>query len=97
VSAAYRRQSAVKAAERLFWRVVDQLDYWVTLARLRVLDALWGSAPETEADRQRKHDHERLEKALLGCHEPDSKRRFPPQPHGEARMWGSKVTYKVSW
>ena len=38
---------------RLFWRVVDQLDYLLTLASLRILDALAGPLPETEADRQR--------------------------------------------
>src|SRR5271163_979747 len=26
----------------LFWRVLDRLDYWLTLARLRILDALAG-------------------------------------------------------
>jgi hypothetical protein len=35
---------------RLFWRVVDYLDYLVTLARLRILDALAGPLPETPAD-----------------------------------------------
>jgi len=38
---------------RLFWRAVDHLDYLVTLARLRILDALAGPLPETPADRQR--------------------------------------------
>jgi hypothetical protein len=38
---------------RSFWRVADQLDYLVTLARLRILDALAGPLPETMADRQR--------------------------------------------
>jgi hypothetical protein len=37
---------------RLFWRVADQLDYLVTLARLRILDALAGPLPETPADRE---------------------------------------------
>ena len=39
--------------ERLFWRVADQLDYLVTLASLRILDALAGPLPETPADRQK--------------------------------------------
>ena len=34
----------------LFWRVVDELDYLLTLARLRILDALAGPLPETPAD-----------------------------------------------
>ena len=38
---------------RLFWRVADQVDYLVTLARLRILDALAGPLPEIPADRQR--------------------------------------------
>jgi hypothetical protein len=38
---------------RLFWRVADQLDYLVTLAWLRILDALVDPLPETPADRQR--------------------------------------------
>jgi hypothetical protein len=39
---------------RLFWRVADDLDYLVTLARLRILDALAGPLPETPADQQRR-------------------------------------------
>jgi hypothetical protein len=38
--------------ERL-WRVADQLDYLVTLARLRILDAVCGPFAETAADRRR--------------------------------------------
>ena len=38
---------------RLFWRIIDRFDYWIWLARLRVVDALYGPEPETEADRQR--------------------------------------------
>jgi hypothetical protein len=39
--------------ERLFWRVADQLDYLVTLAQLRILDAVCGPEPETPVDRRR--------------------------------------------
>jgi len=49
---------------RLFWHVVDALDYFLTLARLRVLDALAGPEPETAADQQRKRDRERMERVL---------------------------------
>jgi hypothetical protein len=49
---------------RLFWRVADDLDYLVTLASLRVLDALAGPEPETPADQQRKRDRERIERAF---------------------------------
>ena len=38
---------------QLFRRVADQLDYLLTLARLRILDALAGPLPETTADRRR--------------------------------------------
>jgi hypothetical protein len=47
---------------RLFWRVADALDYLLTLARLRILDALAGPLPETPADRQR--DRERIKRAF---------------------------------
>jgi hypothetical protein len=49
---------------RLFWRVADDLDYLVTLTRLRVLDAIVGPLPETPADQQREQDRERLRKAF---------------------------------
>jgi phosphatidylserine/phosphatidylglycerophosphate/cardiolipin synthase-like enzyme len=49
---------------RLFWRMADQLDYLVTLARLRILDALAGPLPETPADRQRARDRERIKRAF---------------------------------
>jgi hypothetical protein len=38
---------------RLCWLLVDWLDYLVWLVRLRIIDALYGPQPETEADRQR--------------------------------------------
>jgi len=38
---------------RLFWRVADDLDYLVTLARRRIMDTLAGPEPETPADQQR--------------------------------------------
>jgi len=49
---------------RLFWRVTDQLDYLVTLALLRILDAVCGPEPETSADRQRQRDRERTRTAF---------------------------------
>jgi hypothetical protein len=39
---------------RFFWRVLDALDYFLTLATLRILDALAGPLPETPADQRRK-------------------------------------------
>jgi hypothetical protein len=38
---------------RLYWRVIDNLDYALTLARLRILDALTGPVPETPEDQER--------------------------------------------
>ena len=49
---------------QLFWRMVDHLDYVVTLVRLRILDALAGPLPETPADRQREQDRERIKRAF---------------------------------
>jgi hypothetical protein len=49
---------------RLFWRVADLLDYLVTLARLRILDALAGPLPETAADQRRERERERLERVF---------------------------------
>ena len=39
-----------RSLRHLFWRVADELDYLLTLARLRILDALAGPLPETPAD-----------------------------------------------
>jgi hypothetical protein len=39
---------------RFFWCMIDVLDYFLTLSRLRILDALAGPLPETAADRQRR-------------------------------------------
>ena len=49
---------------RPFWRVVDHLDYLVTLSKLRILDAVCGPLPETSADQQQARDRERLKKAF---------------------------------
>ena len=57
---------------RLFWRVADDLDYLVTLARRRIMDALAGPEPETPADQQRARDRERIEKAF-----PETEREQP--------------------
>ena len=49
---------------RILWRIADGLDYWLTLTKLRILDALAGSELETPADLQRRHDRERIEPAF---------------------------------
>jgi hypothetical protein len=49
---------------RLRRRVIDNLDYGLTLAWLRILDALAGPEPETQADRHRKRDRKRMERAF---------------------------------
>jgi hypothetical protein len=41
---------ADKSLGLVFWRVLDALDYWLTLARLRILDALCGAELDTAAD-----------------------------------------------
>jgi hypothetical protein len=51
---------------RLFWRVADHLDYLLTLAWLRILDALAGPEPDTPADQQRERDRQRIERAFPG-------------------------------
>jgi hypothetical protein len=32
-----------RSPELVFWRVLDALDYWLTLTRLRILDVLCGA------------------------------------------------------
>ena len=56
----------IEAAEarRLFWRVADHLDYLLTVARLRTLDALAGPLPETPADRKWERDREKMRRAF---------------------------------
>jgi len=49
---------------RFFWRIVDGLDYWLTLTKLRILDALTGPLPEMLEDQQRERDREQLERAF---------------------------------
>jgi hypothetical protein len=34
----------------VFWRVLDALDYWLTLTRLRILDVLCGEGVEITAE-----------------------------------------------
>jgi hypothetical protein len=43
---------------RLFWRVLDRFEYWVMHTRLRIVDAVCGPEPETEADQQRRRDRD---------------------------------------
>jgi hypothetical protein len=59
---------------RFFWQVVDDLDYLVTLARLRIVDAVAGPEPQTPADQQRERDREQLERAFpeIDCNERDA-------------------------
>jgi hypothetical protein len=48
VSSCFSRRSArrgfdtPRALPPLFWRVLDRLDYWLTQARLRLADAVYG-------------------------------------------------------
>jgi hypothetical protein len=43
---------------RLSWRAADQVDYLLTLARLRILDALAGRLLETPAGQRRQRTDE---------------------------------------
>jgi hypothetical protein len=43
---------ATGSLARLYWRVLDALDYRLMQARLRVVDAVCGPEPETAADQQ---------------------------------------------
>jgi hypothetical protein len=49
---------------RVLSRIADSLDYWLTLARLRIVDALSGPELVTPADQQREHDRERIARAF---------------------------------
>lgn len=49
---------------KLFWRVADALDYLLTLARLRIPDALAGPEPEAPACQQRERDRQRIERGF---------------------------------
>jgi hypothetical protein len=60
----YAPYSPENMDQRLFWRVVDELDYLLTLLRLRILGALAGPEPETPADRQRARYRERIERVF---------------------------------
>ena len=42
----------VRMFRRLGWRVLDWIDYRIWDARLRMVDAVYGPEPETEADRE---------------------------------------------
>jgi len=42
----------VRMFRRLVWRVFDWIDYRIWDARLRMVDAVYGPEPGTEADRE---------------------------------------------
>jgi hypothetical protein len=39
-----------KSLGLVFWRVLDALDYWLTLTQLRILDTLCGERVEITTD-----------------------------------------------
>jgi hypothetical protein len=41
---------AHRSLRLVFWRVLDALDYWLTLTQLRILDALCGEGVVITAD-----------------------------------------------
>jgi hypothetical protein len=50
LSESSRTMMADRPLGLVFWRVLDALDYWLTLTRLRILDALYGERVEITAD-----------------------------------------------
>jgi hypothetical protein len=50
---------------RLLWRVLDALDYWLTQARLWIVDALYDPDPDGPDDRDG-DGRQQLEEALRG-------------------------------
>ena len=54
-----------RALSRLFWPVADGLDYLLTLAWLRILDARACPVSETPADRQRARDLDFVESGTM--------------------------------
>jgi hypothetical protein len=41
---------------RLYWHLLDTLDYWLTQLQLWLVDAVCGPEPETAADQWRERD-----------------------------------------
>jgi hypothetical protein len=64
-----------------FWRVLDALDYWLTLTRLRVLDALCGAELVTPADDYRGRSLDRLKIDL------SAERPVPPMNQTSGRSF----------
>jgi hypothetical protein len=65
-----------------FWRIADGLGYWLTLVRLRILDAVAGPLPKTPADRQRERNREWTERAFPKVDPLQAPRRaFPRADH----------------
>jgi len=52
------------ALRRLFWRVVDTVDYWLMQAKFHIVDAVCGPEPPTPADEMREANRERLREAF---------------------------------
>ena len=50
---------------RFFWREFDALDYWLTQARLGIVDAVCGPELPTVADEKREADRERPRRMVL--------------------------------
>jgi hypothetical protein len=49
-----RERCRVNMLAGWFWRALDAFDYRVMQSRMRVVDAIYGPEPETEAERQRR-------------------------------------------
>jgi hypothetical protein len=49
---------------RLFWEMLDRIDYAVALARCWVVDVICGPEPPTPADQKGEAGHEKLRRAF---------------------------------
>jgi hypothetical protein len=75
---------------RLFWEMLDPVDYAVTLVRCWAVDRIYGPEPSTSADKQREAEHKRLSEAfpiidLAGTIEVDGKPRTHREPGAVGR------------
>ena len=53
-------ETMINRVIRLFWKVLDRIDYAAGVARRWVVDLIYGPEPPTPADRRREADREQL-------------------------------------
>jgi len=74
---------------RLFREALDRVDYVVTVARLWLVDLIFGPEPPTPADKQRELDHDALRKAFPVI---DLDGRIRADEEREARVEATPIT-----